>query len=547
MFIKASENTAIVWKENRISYNDLLKHISYYSTLFSADKIAIYSSNRPEWVYAFYAGWKNKSIPVPIDYLSKPEEVAYILNDCKPEVIFISIEQKGNIEEILPQLNYKIKVIVFDDIEYEFNNYPAEEIDTDDLERTSVIIYTSGTTGSPKGVMLSFENLMVNIVGVSEKIRIFTPERPVLVLLPLHHIFPLLGTMIMPLYAGALIAFSPSMVSEDIINTLQKNKIRIIIGVPRLYDLIRKGIVDKINKSFAAKMLFKLAHKINSKAFSKKIFHQVHEKFGGEVEYMVCGGAKLNEETARDYKALGFEMLEGYGMTECAPMISFTRPGRWKIGSAGEILPGLEVKIVDGEITAKGKNIMQGYYERPEETAEVLKDGWIYTGDLGFVDNDGFIHITGRSKEIIVLSNGKNINPEEIENKLKESTDLISEVAVYSKNDILNVVIHPDFKKLHEMGIVHIEEKFRWDVIDAYNKNTSPSKKISKFYLSKEELPKTRLGKIKRYQLADLIETQAKEKKKIKEPEFQEYIVIRDFLKEQKQSEISPDDHLEID
>ncbi len=551
MFLRNSDKTAIVWKENNISFRDLLKNVNYYSTLYSGtgvNKISIYSANRPEWVFAFYSAWKNKAIAVPLDFLAQPDEIAYILNDCRPEVIFISRDMEKNFEEIKKLLLYNIRVFVFEELTEDTAKYEPVEIIAENVHDVAVIIYTSGTTGYPKGVMLSYDNLLANCEAVSKVIPIYADFRNVLVLLPLHHIFPLLGTMVMPLSVNGTIAFSPSMVAEDIIATLQKNKIAIIIGVPRLYDAIRKGVVDKINKSFAARTLFGLAKILKSRSFSKKIFHQVHEKFGGKVEYMVCGGAKLSVETARDYKALGFEMLEGYGMTEAAPMITFTRPGRWTVGSAGELMPGVEVEIRDGEICARGRNIMKGYYNKPEETEETLKDGWLYTGDLGYIDEKGFIHITGRSKELIVLSNGKNITPDEIEKKIKLESDLAAEVAVFSRNDALCAAIYPDFKKLHEKGILHIEEKLKWDVIDKYNKNAAPYKKITKLYICKEELPKTRLGKIQRYKIAGMIDnlTPGSRKKK-DEPQFEEYIIIRDFLQEQKKSVINPDDHLELD
>lgn len=551
IFIKKAEKTAVVWKERKISFNALLKNINYYSHVlenYPAKKVSIYSANRPEWVFAFYASWKNNCVPVPIDYLAQPDEVAYILNDCRPEVIFISHDLKDNFAKAEKLLQYKISVIEFETLNEDYGKYEPAEVFVEDVHQVAAIIYTSGTTGSPKGVMLSYDNLLANIKSVSVDIPIFTDFRTTLVLLPLHHIFPLLGTMVMPLSVGATIAFSPTMIADDIISTLKNNQVAIIIGVPKLYDAIRKGIVDKINKSFAAKTLFKLAKLINSRAFSKKIFHTVHEKFGGNVTYMVCGGAKLNEETAKDYKALGFEMLEGYGMTEAAPMITFTRPGRWKIGSAGELMPGVEVETREGEIIARGRNIMKGYYNDPDDTAMTIKDGWLYTGDLGHLDSEGYIHITGRSKEIIVLSNGKNISPEEIEKKLKHSSEFITEVAVFGQNDSLNAAIYPDFRKLNEKSVLNLEEKFKWEVIDNYNKTAASYKKITKFYLCKEELPKTRLGKIQRYKLLKIIENLSSAKKqKADEPQFEEYIVIRDFLKDQKKSEIYPDDHFEID
>lgn len=551
IFAKPSDRTALVWLNAKISYDNFLRHVDYYSSLFKkrdTRKVAIFSANRPEWAYAFYATWKNNCIAVPIDFLSPADEVAYILNDCQPEVIFCSAETANTFAQVRELLKYEIQLQIFDDQKYDHNSYAPETINQPDVQKTAVIIYTSGTTGTPKGVMLSFDNLLANIEAVSRDIPIYTPERNVMALLPLHHTFPLMGTLIAPLFVGATIAFAPSLNSEDIIATLKNNGISIIIGVPRFYAAIRKGVMDKINKNFLARSLFKVAKMLDSRTFSKVLFKTVHQKFGGKVDYLVCGGAKLDEDVARDFKTLGFEMLEGFGMTEAAPMITFTRPGKWKIGSAGQAMPCLAVKSKDGEIIARGRNIMQGYYNRHEETAEVLKNGWLHTGDLGHFDRDGFIHITGRSKEIIVLSNAKNVNPEEIEKKIAGLSDYVAEVGVYEKNDALYAAIYPDFKILKEREILNIEETLRSEVIDHYNRHAAHYKKIKNFIILKNELPKTRLGKIQRFKLASLMDEGIGINKKLRpEPQFEEYRVIRDFLQAQTHGEIHPDDHIEID
>lgn len=551
MDITLYDKTAFVWRNDRISYSDFLKHVSYFSTLIpagSTTKTAVFSENRPEWVYAFYAGWKQGVINVPIDFMASADEVAYILNDCQPEIIFCSDQTRPVLDDAMKQVTFPVTIISFEDLQYDHQTHAAESFSIDDHDRTAVIIYTSGTTGSPKGVMLSYDNLLANIEAVSVDIPIFSPERPVLALLPFHHVFPLMGTMIAPIHVGATIAFSPTMTSEDIIGTLQENGVAIIIGVPRLYAAIRKGIMDKINAKGITRSLFKMARKIDSRAFSKKLFKTVHKKFGGKVEFMVSGGAKLDEAVARDFKTLGFEMLEGFGMTESAPMITFTRPGHWKIGSPGQAMPCLEVRIKDNEVIAKGRTIMQGYYNRPEETAAILKEGWLHTGDTGYLDDEGYLHITGRKKEIIVLSNGKNINPEEVEHKIAEYSDVISEIGVFMKDDVLYAAIFPDFRRVKDKAILNLEEVLRHEVIDRYNKAVAPYKKISRLLILKEELPKTRLGKIQRFKLsafADQVIAGKKEKKE--EPQTEEYRVISQYLSAQTNADIHPDDHIEID
>lgn len=538
----------MIYRDQKVDYNKLIKNINFYSALLpnnNLTKAAIFSENRFEWVYAFYSAWMKNAVAVPIDFMSSSDDVAFILNDCKPEVVYYSDGTKEVLENAVKELNYEIQKINLDDIRINevisFSNLP--EPDPND---TAVIIYTSGTTGSPKGVMLSYDNLRANIEAVTDDVSIYRNDDRLLVLLPLHHIFPLMGTMIIPLGVGGTIIFSPSMASEDIMATLQQ-EITIIIGVPRLYNLIRKGIRDKIDKSGIAKFLFKVAQKKNSLTFSRKIFGSVQRKFGGRIKYLVSGGAALDKDVARDYLTLGFEILEGFGMTECAPMITFTRPGKVLPGSAGQPLKTNEVKILDGEIVTRGRNVMQGYYNRPEETSAILKNGWLYTGDLGYLDDDNRIFITGRKKEIIILSNGKNVNPEEIEDKILNMSEVITEIGVFEKSDLLHAVIYPDYQKAKQLGIENIEEMIKWEVIDKYNQSVTPYKKVMKFSLIKEPLPRTRLLKLKRFLLPQLEQVSEEKTENLIEPAFQEYVLIKEFLQQQKETTIHPSDHLEID
>lgn len=538
----------MILKDQKVDYSELISKVNSYSTLLpnnDLSKVAIFSENRFEWVYAFYSVWMKQAIAVPIDFMSSAEDVAFILNDCKPVVIYYSNGTKEVLEKAIELLNHNIQKINLDEVKIKDSNnnvlFPEP-----DPNKTAVIIYTSGTTGSPKGVMLSYDNLLVNIEAVTNDVNIYTSEDRLMVLLPLHHIFPLMGTMIIPLSVGGTIVFSPSMASEDIMETLQQG-ITIIIGVPRLYNLIRKGIRDKIDKNGIAKLLFKIAQKKNSLTFSRKIFGSVQRKFGGKIKYLVSGGAALDKEVAKDYLTLGFEILEGFGMTECAPMITFTRPGKVTPGSAGQPLKVNEVKVVDGEIVNRGRNVMQGYYNRPEETAAILKDGWLHTGDLGYLDEENRIFITGRKKEIIVLSNGKNINPEEIENKILSMTEVITEIGVFEKADMLHAVIYPDYQKAKLLGIDNVEEMIKWQVIDKYNQSVTPYKKVMKFSLTKEPLPRTRLLKLKRFLLPQLEQISKEKLESITEPTFQEYVLIKEFLQQQKETSVHPSDHLEID
>lgn len=548
MFLTDHKKIAMILKDQKLSYKELLENVASFSDLLHNEpsKVAIFCENRFEWVYAFYASWFKNSTVVPIDFMSSAEDVKFILNDCKPEIIIFSNQTAEVCNKACSDLSYKIDKLNVDEIVLKkFSGdivYPNP-----DKNKTAVIIYTSGTTGSPKGVMLSFDNLLVNIEAVTEDVIVYEPSDRVLVLLPLHHIFPLVGTIVAPLKIGATIVFSPSMAAEDLMATLQNNKITMIISVPRFYSVIRKGIKEKIEKNKIARLLFKVAERKNSLSFSRKVFKSVHKKFGGNIKFMVSGGAALDKEVAKDLRTLGFEVLEGYGMTECAPMITFTRPGKVFIGSAGQPLKTNEVKIVDGEIVNRGRNVMQGYYNRPEETSSVIKDGWLYTGDLGYLDEENRLFITGRKKELIILSNGKNINPEEIENKLTEMSDVINEVGIFEKSDMLHAIIYCDSIKLKKQGITNVEEYLKWNVIDKYNQNVTPYKKVMKFSVVNEPLPRTRLSKLKRFLLPQLETKVQTKQEKVPEPVFQEYILIKEFIQQQKEISVHPNDHLEID
>ena len=542
--------SAIVFRDQQISYDQLIRQIHTYAAFFSVkpgDRVLFYSENRTAYIPAFYAAWQHQAIAVPVDYLATSSEVAYIIADCTPEVVFCSKERLENMLKALEEAKSNARLILLEDMEQlEMSADSDKAVAQPDPDDTAVLIYTSGTTGSPKGVMLSFANLIQNIDAVSKHIPIYRTDSRVLVLLPLHHIFPLMGTMIIPLYVGSTIAISPSMLSEDIMATMQNNRITIMIGVPRLYAAIRKGVMDKINKSAVARLLFALAERLKSPAFSRKVFGAVHKKLGGAVESLVAGGAALDPAVGKDFMTLGFEVLEGYGMTEAAPMITFTRPGRVRIGSPGEAMPGTDIRIVDGEITAAGKNIMQGYFNRPEETAQVLRDGWLYTGDLGRLDEDGYLYITGRKKEIIVLSNGKNVNPAELEEDLI-SSPLVSDMGVFFANDQLQAMIVPNLSAPEFEGKADKEQIIKSMLIEPFNKRVSSYKKIMRFYLTQNELPRTRLGKLQRFKLADLIEENENDAAAEEQPRDEVFRMIATFLEKEKGRVVRASHHLEMD
>jgi long-chain acyl-CoA synthetase len=543
------EKKALITSKQDITYSQLLKSVQQFAILFQNKgytKVAIYAENSPFWIFAFYAALQNKCISIPIDFLASADDVSYIIDDCQPDLLFMSEGMKEPYLKANLKTVHKPEIIYFEDIVPDESISESQWIGPEDEETTAVIIYTSGTTGSPKGVMLSYTNILVNIAGVVDA-KIFIPERQVMIFLPLHHIFPLVGSMMTPLFVGSSIAMVPSMQSSDLMKTFSENEVGVFLGVPRLYELMYRGIKAKIDKSMIARTLLKLVMATKNRNLGKKIFKKVHQGFGGHLQYMIAGGAALNKEVGTFFYALGFDIMEGFGMTEAAPMITFPRPGKIKIGSTGQALPGLEVEICDGEIVAKGPNIMKGYYNRPEETAEVIKDGWLYSGDLGYLDREGFLYITGRKKEIIILPNGKNVNPVEIEMKMGNFSLAIKEVGVFLHNEMLHAVIFPDFEYLTNNGVEDINLYFRDKVISPLNTEMSSYKRIMQFTLVNSELPRTRLSKLQRFKLPDLIVQKEVKKEATDEPKTPEYHAIKTFIESQVDMDILPDHHLVFD
>ncbi len=551
--IKLKNKTAVVYQDVHYTYAQLLQYSSCYSnhfsSAFSPQKVLLFSENSAAYFFAFYGAIRSNAVVVPVDVHSTVNELAYIINDCRPEILFVSAEKRSMVLEALATIpSYSCKIITPEEIDTTaMSSIPISEIPEGDLEQTMLIIYTSGTTGSPKGVMLSYKNVLFNIDAVSQQVPIFREDSNVMVLLPLHHSFPLIGTLIAPMYVGATVYIANGLSSEEVLRTLNDGKISLIIGVPRLYDTLAKGVMTKIKEKKITHWIYKLAEKIGSDSFSKTLFKSVHKKFGGAIQYLVSGGAALSDETAQIFKTLGFYVLEGYGMTETAPMISFTRPGRRKIGYAGDPLQNIDVRIGENqEILVKGDNVMQGYYQRPEETAQILKNGWLHTGDTGLLDQHG-LKLTGRLKEIIVTSNGKNINPEELEHELIHQSTFIKEVGVFMQNDILQAIIVPQMTEIRMQENQNLYEVFK-NIISDFNKQTNSYKRIKRFHIFSEELPKTRLGKLQRFKLDTLI-TESKEKKVAEtlEEKSEIYHILKKIVDGETGFQTSGDDHFEID
>ncbi len=568
----SGDKAAILGEGSPYSYRQLIRAINGFTRAIVAvagqtaldpgrtpPRVLLNGDNSSAWIQAYYAILQAGMVVVPVDTQSSASDIQYMIDDCQPVLILGSRAREATIREALAtsRPGCSADILILEDLQG--HDFSAESDSYDfvpALQTTAVLIYTSGTTGSPKGVMLSYQNLFANLEGVCSIIPIYTFDARILMLLPLHHIFPLLGTMMSSLHVGATIVICPTMSGDAIIRTLGEHKATIILGVPRLYSMIASSIESKINASGLVRGLYRLAGRIHSPGFSRLIFGSVHRRFGGAIRFMISGGAALDPAVARLFQTLGFDLLEGYGMTEAAPMITFTRPGTLRPGSTGQALPCVELAIKDGEIVARGPNIMQGYYQRPEETAAILVDGWLHTGDLGSLDAEGFLFITGRRKEIIVLSNGKNINPAELEDALQASHKALVETAVYQEHDRLHAVVVVDPAHLADHERPDPAAWAREQILKLWNRVHPSYKALAGITVADGELPRTRLGKLRRFQLPAFAASQsgfqsreagspvAKPNTVRQSPEF---TIIQNYLEREKKTSVQPSDHLVTD
>ncbi len=557
-FVTDFNKEAVFYKGQEYTYRDLIKKSKYISSILNinyGDRVVNFMENRPEFICSFFGIWNSKGVPVNVDSSYNTEELAYILNDAEPEIIMTSNKNFKVAEEAVKMVKKDIRIINCDELklpkEFSVDEYV---IYSPEPEETGVLLYTSGTTGKPKGVVLTFDNLMSNVDAIVE-IKMATPKDRLLALLPYHHVLPLSINLLMAIHIGTLIVLIDELSASAILGALQKYKITIVVGVPRLWEMIHKGLMEKINNSKVATLLFNLCKKINNQKFSKIIFKKVQDALGGNINYLVSGGAKLDANIMDDFKVLGIKILEGYGLTETSPIIAFNRPDDVHIGTVGRTIPKVEVKIADdGELLVKGRNVLKEYYKNLKATQEVKdSEGWFHTGDLGKIEN-GYITIVGRKKEMIVLSNGKNINPSDIESEISKGSDLIKEIAVVEYNNHLLALIYPDFQLIKERNIVNITETLKWEIIDSYNIKAPAYRKILEIKIVKDELPKTKLGKLRRFMLKDVLANldnkTEKTKKDVKEdPECQtrEFKTLANYIKEEKGENIYPDSHIEID
>jgi long-chain acyl-CoA synthetase len=480
------------------------------------DRVAVLSENRPEWMISYLAVVSIGAVVVPLDAQLTDREVALLLASSGAKAVFVSAATAGK----LPR-ETGISVISFDPgpgrpFGPMMTAHPAAPLSPPlSAADPAALLYTSGTTGDPKGVMLSQGNLASNLASTI-KLNIIEPADNLLCLLPLHHTYPAMACLLLPLATGGTVTILNSLKGPDILACMRETGVTVMLGVPQLFSGLRRAIFDEIGKKpVAVRALVKLFLALNGMLrkttginVGKVLFGAVHAKFGPKFRLFASGGARLEPDVYDDMTRLGFTVIEGYGLTETSPVSTFNPLSRQKAGSIGIPVPDVEVRISEpdehgmGELAIRGPNVMLGYYRKPRETAEVIRDGWFYTGDLGVRDRDGYFFITGRSKEMIVLSTGKKIFPEELE-KFYKQIPSIKELCLVQTERGLEAAVVPDFDYLRKMNLSNSRETIALALEDLA-KDLPPYKRISGLKIFKDPLPATRLGKLKRSKVAEL-------------------------------------------
>lgn len=495
------------------------------------DHIAVIGENRVQWGITYLTAMTFNMVIVPIDKNLTTNEILNIIHESDSKAVVFSntfkemfLEKKSSLMKLkylISMDEQKSSEEIYSMIEMiEKQNAYIDKLPRIDPSEMAEIIFTSGSLGRAKGVMLSQKNLAANLMSMTSMIKI-GPEDRFLSVLPIHHTYECTCGFLCPLYTGASAHYARSL--KTVVDDLQKVKATILLGVPLLYDKmfkrIYKGIQEDKIKSKIVPPLVKLtniADAIGWKGAKKIVFGELHKKFGGSIRLFIAGGAAPDPKVAQGLREFGFNFVQGYGLTETAPIVALNRLYAFKDNAAGLPLPGVQIKINNpdadgvGEIFVKGDNVMLGYYKNPKLTQEAFENGWFKTGDLGYFDKDGFLHIAGRKKNVIIANNGKNVFPEEIEDLLNRSP-FIQECMVYGEQDdkhdeVIAVQIVTDaeaFIEYSEKNNIQITPELVNNIISEeikkVNKELANYKQIRRFYIRDTEFEKTTTQKIKRY------------------------------------------------
>jgi long-chain acyl-CoA synthetase len=527
-------------------------------------RVAILSENRPEWVIAYLGVYFAGGTAVPLDAQLSPAEWKRLIDDSEAQRIFVSGALLPRLRETLQESHLISNLVCFDPLSGDrdarselagFIDWGASQPDSPALPEVkpadvAVIIYTSGTTGKPKGVMLTQGNIVAEISSVMKVIRADENDN-LLCLLPLQHVFASILNVLIPLWLGAQVTFIDTLKRSEILEALQQAGISILATVPQFFYLFHGRIQEELKHQHAlVRGLFRVMMRANRFCLrvlklnpGKVFFRRIHRNFGSRLRLFVSGGSAFDARVAQDFYDLGFTILQGYGLTETTGGCSVTRVEDNVIGSVGKPLPGVDMEIADpgpdgiGEVRLRGPVVMKGYYKNPAATSEVIRDGWFYSGDLGRFDQGGNLFITGRRKEIIVLPNGKNIYPDEIETHYLQCP-FIQEIAVigvaepgsHGGSERLHGVVVPDFDYLRARKIANAREILR-DEIGKWSNLLPKYKRLMSYQIQKDPLPRTTTRKIKRIELKRLIESGQ----------------LRGLEAGQTAREVSPEDQLLLD
>ena len=497
-------------------------------------RIAIISENRYEWELSYLAIVAGVGVVVPLDKALPDNELESLILRSQVEAIIYSSKYDTIMGTLRDKKNTNLKYFISMDLEENTQGIYSEKtliekgkkllsdgnttyLDAKiDAEKMGIMLFTSGTTAMSKAVMLSHKNLVTNMMDIIQRFDL-TEEDRFLSFLPLHHVFECTVGFLYPISIGGSIAFCEGV--KHMADNIKEFDITAMISVPAVFDIIYRKVMKAIEKKGKLQNLEK-GKKISNLLLKvkidlrKQLFKEVHESLGPKLKLVVTGGAALDSETEKGFNDLGFDVEQGYGLTETAPVIAAETPKCRRLGSIGKKFPSVEVKIDNpdeegiGELLAKGPSIMLGYYENEEATKEALDaDGWFHTGDLARIDKDGFIYISGRKKSVIVLNNGKNVFPEEIETLLNK-VEGIKESFVYEKKEAdgdvkVCVKIVYDKQLIKELYNIEGEEKikeFLWEKVKDVNRLMPKYKYVREMIISEEELIKTTTLKIKRHE-----------------------------------------------
>jgi len=536
--LKFGDQVAIQYKKNGrwedVSFRRLLRNAESLSAFLAEesinknDTVAISVENRPEWTMIFFAVISRGAVIVPINPRFGPEEVRNILYGSGCKIAFVGSDSFLLKEESRDKFSFIKKVISVESdvfrlaLEKEPISIPLSVIEED---HTACILYTSGTTAEPKGIMLSHGNLLANSNALSMRADLVKQGDGFTAALPLYDAYPLTCTMLLPLFYGGRVIFPGSMCPEEIMAAMQEKNPANFIGVPQVFRMFHAEVEEKLNSiSFIFKPFFSAIvellygiRKMTGINLSRHLFRKAHRKLGRSMRFFISGGVKLDEKVGRDLVKFGFTILEGYGLTETSPVLTLNPFKKPKIGSVGLPLPDVEVKLLNknkegvGEIIARGANIMKGYCLGAELTRSVIKDGWFHTGDLGFIDKDGYLYLKGRSKDVIIFDSGLNLYPGEIEDEYSREAP-IREMCVFEgspernmKSQFLKAAVVPDpeFSKEHN-GDIETIGKVLGEKFEKVSRKLSGYKRINDFFVTFSALPRTRTGKIKRHEVKEM-------------------------------------------